>query len=107
MDNYGRWLPPRRIYGSEIRAGGTTGNFYYFDGTRVSQVNALPNNVIHYKSTSIYHDADLLWMIPYDATVYRVGMHALFLILPFTTSYLSEYRYQCGCSSVKTEPKWL
>jgi hypothetical protein len=77
MDNYGRWLPPRRIYGSRPRTGGTTGKYYYFNGTRVAEADEVPNDAVHYKTASIYHHGDLLWMIPYDATRYRVGMYML------------------------------
>jgi hypothetical protein len=73
MDQYGRWLPPRPIYGSLSKAGGTTGNIYYFNGTRVTKVDELPDTAEHYKTASIYHHGDLLWMIPYDATLRCVG----------------------------------
>jgi hypothetical protein len=77
MDGYGRWLPPRRIYGSRIRSGGTTGKFYYFNGTRVAEADDVPSSAVLYKTASIYHEGDILWMIPYDATRYRVGAYSL------------------------------
>jgi hypothetical protein len=77
MDAYGRWLPPRQIYGSRIRNGGTTGKFYYFNGTSVAEANEVPSSAVLYKTASIYHEGDILWMIPYDATRYRVGAYPL------------------------------
>lgn len=73
MSNQGLWMPPRRRYGSLVKRGGTTGKQYYFNGNRASEIDELPEEAEMYKTVSMYHDHDLFWMVPYDATELQVG----------------------------------
>jgi hypothetical protein len=71
----GLWMPPRRRYGSQVRRGGSTGKHYYFNGSTASEIDELPDEAEFYKAVSMYHDHDLFWMVPYDATEYQVGLY--------------------------------
>ena len=70
----GVWWPPRPLGSNILRAGETTGRWYYYDGQQTRQVNApATSTVTPYKTYSFYFDHQLIWVYTGDATIEQVG----------------------------------
>ncbi|QDS68627.1 hypothetical protein FKW77_001475 [Venturia effusa] len=74
LSQHGFWLPPRTLFGSQIKHGYTTRKIFCFNGSTVTNwPNALPEAAILYKEVSMYHSAGHFFIIPYNATEHQVG----------------------------------
>ncbi|KAE9987626.1 hypothetical protein EG327_003757 [Venturia inaequalis] len=74
LSQHGFWLPPRTLFGSQIKEGHTTRKIFCFDGSTVTNWQAeFPEAAVLYKEISMYHSAGHFFIVPYDATKYQVG----------------------------------
>jgi hypothetical protein len=62
------------MFGSRIKAGHTTGKYFYFNGTEVKDYGTvLPPEAVLYKEITMYHSASHFFIVPYNATVHQVN----------------------------------
>lgn len=74
LSQHGFWLPPRKLFGSQIKEGHTSRKLLYFDGRTVTNWHDdFPGAAVLHKEISMYHSAGHFFMVPYNATEHQVG----------------------------------
>lgn len=74
LSQHGFWLPPRTLFGSQIKEGHTTRKIFCFNGSTVTHWQGdFPEAAVLYKEMSMYHSAGHFFIVPYNATEHQVG----------------------------------
>ncbi|TID13440.1 hypothetical protein E2P81_ATG11664 [Venturia nashicola] len=74
LSQHGFWLPPRTLFGSQIKEGHTTRKLFCFNGKTVTNwEDELPSAAVLHRQISMYHSAGHFFIVPYDATRNQVG----------------------------------